>query len=252
VSQPSSEQQSDPVADEEKEFPSVGELPSLRGLFRKGLVIVLVALVVAVVLHYTRMDRLIVDLQEGKSRIDEWGWAAPLVFTGMTAFLVAIGVPRLTFCFVGGLGFGFVQGLIWSQLGTLLGAYLTYLFARYLARSWVLQRIQGRPRLRKWFSNPTVLSVFLVRQVPVGGVFLNLALGVSAVRSLEFLVGSLLGFLPEAVLVTLVGSGLGKDSPQMMLLQIGIIALCLLTAGWWLWNYPPLRTFIRNKWKTDL
>ncbi len=252
MSQPSSEQQSEHFPDEEKVLPAHGELPSLKKLFRKGLVIVLVALVVAVVLHFTQMDRLLGDLQAGKSRIDEWGWAAPLVFTGMTTFLVAIGVPRLAFCFVGGLGFGFVQGLLWSQLGTLLGAYLTYLFARYLARSWVLQRLQRHPRLQKWFANPTVLSVFLVRQVPVGGVFLNLALGISTVRSGKFLMGSLLGFLPEAVLVTLVGSGLGKDSPQMMLLQIGIIALCLLTAGWWLWNYPPFRTFIRNKWKTDL
>ncbi len=251
MSQLSSEQQPDDSQTRDAALPAPGELPSLRKLFSKGIVMVLVALVIAAVLHFTQLDRLLQELQDGKSKISEWGWAAPLVFTGMTAFFVAIGVPRLVFCFLGGLGFGFVQGLFWSQLGTIIGAYLTYLFARYLARSWVLERMQRHPSLRKWFGSPSILSVFLVRQIPVGGVLLNLALGVSTVGSVQFLLGSLLGFMPEAIIVTLVGSGLGKDSPEMMLLQIGIIALCLLTAGWWLWNYQPFRTFIRNQWKTD-
>lgn len=225
------------------------ELPRFRKLLRKGSVLIGVALVIALVLQYTPLERLLQDLQDGKSLIADWGWYAPFAFMGLTAFFVMIGVPRLVFCFVGGLGFGFVQGLLWSQIGTLLGAWLTYLFARYLARSWVLQKLQSYPRLHKWFGSPSILSVFLVRQIPVGGVLLNLALGVSTVRSGQFLLGSMLGFLPEAVLVTLVGSGLGKDSPEMMLLQIGLFTLCLLTGLWWLWNYQPFRNLIRNKWK---
>lgn len=226
-----------------------GELPAFSKILRKGAVLVIVGLLIALVLQYTPLERLLHDLQEGKSQIADWGWYAPFVFVGLTAFFVMIGIPRLVFCFIGGLGFGFVEGLIWSQVGTILGAYLTYLFARYLARPWVLQRLQRYPKLHKWFGSPSILSVFLVRQIPVGGVLLNLALGVSTVRSVQFLLGSLLGFLPEAVLVTLVGSGLGKDSPEMMLLQIGIFTLCLLTGLWWLWNYQPFRTLIRNKWK---
>lgn len=239
-----------PTVHDQQGIPAVpGELPAFGKILRKGTVLIVVGLLIALILQYTPLERLLQDLQEGKSQIADWGWQAPFVFVGLTAFFVMIGVPRLVFCFLGGLGFGFVEGLIWSQVGTLIGAYCTYLFARYLARSWVLQRLQRYPKLNKWLGTPSTLSVFLVRQIPVGGVLLNLALGVSTVRSVPFLFGSLLGFLPEAVLVTLVGSGLGKDSPEMMLLQIGIFTLCLLTGLWWLWNYQPFRTLIRNKWK---
>ena len=43
------------------------------------------------------------------------GWAAPLLFTAAAAVLVAIGVPRLLVYLVGGMAFGFWQGLLWAQ-----------------------------------------------------------------------------------------------------------------------------------------
>jgi uncharacterized membrane protein YdjX (TVP38/TMEM64 family) len=55
-------------------------------------------------------------------------------------------------------------------------------------------------------------GVFLVRQVPVHGSLTNLALGLSGVRHYQFLIGSGIGMLPEAVPAALIGAGLVSGS----------------------------------------
>ncbi|WP_054773906.1 hypothetical protein [Methylogaea oryzae] len=48
------------------------------------------------------------------------GYWAPLAYVLAGAVLAAAGVPRMLICSLGGLAFGFVWGLAWSHLATLL------------------------------------------------------------------------------------------------------------------------------------
>ncbi|MBN2108138.1 MAG: hypothetical protein JW832_12005, partial [Deltaproteobacteria bacterium] len=55
-------------------------------------------------------------IHEISEYLRSFGWAAPLVFIFAVAGLVAVGVPRLLLCPIGGMAFGFWQGLLWVQL----------------------------------------------------------------------------------------------------------------------------------------
>lgn len=181
-----------------------------------------------VLLHFTGLKEYLQDVHQLKAQLKLLGLWAPVVFCAASAALVALGAPRLLFCALGGLAFGFVQGLIWSQIGTLLGSYLTFCFAKWGGRDWAqvkLARIESK-RFKSLMQNPSALSVFFLRQLPVGGFFINLFLGLTSVGTGAFLLGSLLGFLPEAVVVTLLGSGLGKDSACKAGLQILVALAC--------------------------
>jgi uncharacterized membrane protein YdjX (TVP38/TMEM64 family) len=68
-------------------------------------------------------------LREISDQIRGLGVLAPLVVMAGIAVLVALGFPRLVLCAIAGMALGFWSGLLWAQLGTLLGNYATFLVA---------------------------------------------------------------------------------------------------------------------------
>jgi uncharacterized membrane protein YdjX (TVP38/TMEM64 family) len=89
--------------------------------------------------------------------------------------------------------------------------------------------------------DPSVLTVFLVRQLPIAGVVPNLVLGVTPVKHRVFLIGSFLGLLPATVLVSLIGSGLGKPSLLHSLGQLTTALAVLALAAVLVWRLRPRR-----------
>jgi uncharacterized membrane protein YdjX (TVP38/TMEM64 family) len=96
--------------------------------------------------------------------------------------------------------------------GALLGYYGVFCFVRWGGREWVLHRWPKLRRLSEGLKDYGIGGVFLVRQVPVHGSLTNLALGLSGVRHYQFLIGSGIGLLPEAIPAALIGAGLVSGS----------------------------------------
>jgi len=149
---------------------------------------------------------------EIKAWLDKLGWAAPAVFTAGAAVLVAAGVPRLLLCAIGGLAFGFWQGLLWTHVGTVAGSYATFLFVRWGGRDFVLRRW---PRIRGYsdlVSARGLVSILIARQIPVSGFLVSSLLGLTHVGHFDFLAGTAIGIVPEAIPATLVGAGVAQGS----------------------------------------
>lgn len=159
-----------------------------------------------------------------------FGWYGPLLFAAASALLTGVGVPRLLLTGVAAALFGVVIGLVASLSGTLLGAWATFLLARWSGREAGLDRW---PRLRRFsgvLAAQGLVPVLLIRQLPLSSFFINLLLGLTAVRTRDFLLGSLIGFLPEAVPVALIGAGLMQNDRALMLqyLLLGLVLLVSL------------------------
>ena len=146
-------------------------------------------------------------LHEISSYLNSMGWAAPLVFIPAVALLVAIGVPRLLLCPIGGMAFGFYKGLLWAQLGTMLGFYATFLFVRWSGRDIILRKWPRLSRYAEVSRRKGIMTVLLIRQLPVTGFYINLLLGLMPLSHPDFLMGTMIGILPAAVPATLLGSG---------------------------------------------
>ncbi len=195
-----------------------------------GLRFIVMALVVAVCLalfHLTPLKHYATDLYAFRDKIQETGMWAPMAFLGLTTVLIAVGVPRLPLCALGGMLFGFLQGFLLGQFAALFGSYATFVFARWGGRDWVRKRVAQDGKLNKLLKHPSLFSVFLVRQLPIIGIVPNLVLGLTPVRHRVFLVGSFLGYLPSAAWVALIGSGIGKQSLAHALSQISLAMLGL-------------------------
>jgi uncharacterized membrane protein YdjX (TVP38/TMEM64 family) len=173
--------------------------------------IVFTALALAlIVVMGTPLKEYLGNLKNIKAQLQSLGYYAPVIYMACVFVLVSIGVPRLLFCPIGGFAFGFVEGLLWTQLATLSGYYVTFLFVRWGGRDYVLHHWTKLGRLQKIFDLPAIPAVIIVRQLPISGLLTNLALGLAPIRHIDFLVGTAIGLLPEAIPFTLVASGVVK------------------------------------------
>lgn len=151
------------------------------------------------------------DLLNQSQQIKSWlattGYAAPAIFTFAAAALTAVGMPRLIFCTLGGVVFGFTWGFLLSHFGTLFGAYIIFIFARWSGRDYVQHKFPRIISLSNSSQANGWRSVLFMRQLPISGLYNDILLGLSKVSHTDFWIGSFLGFLPLGVTASLIGAG---------------------------------------------
>jgi uncharacterized membrane protein YdjX (TVP38/TMEM64 family) len=201
--------------------------------------------------YFTPARNYLSDIQSVKYWLLSLGLAAPAVWMAIVLVLVAAGIPRLLFCPIAGLAFGFWYGLLWTQLATLGGNYALFLFVRWGGRDFVLRHWPRVGRLKGHFhGHSAALAVFAVRQLPISGLIINFLLALSPVRHRHFLLGTAFGILPEAIPFTLVASGMIKLNGQNTPLYIaaGVVFLLLVCVSLWYFSrHSKLLTELRNE-----
>jgi uncharacterized membrane protein YdjX (TVP38/TMEM64 family) len=202
----------------------------MAGFPWKPLIMLSIVAAAFALVYLTPLQKYLVNIQSAKSWLLSLGWVGPAAWMGIVFVLVAAGMPRLLFCPIGGLAFGFWCGLLWTQVPTLAGYYVLFLFVRWGGRDFVLRHWPQVIRLRKHFhGHSAALMVFGMRQIPISGLIVNFLLGLSPVRHRHFLIGTVFGILPEAIPFTLVASGLskltGRNTPLYVVAAVGVLLL---------------------------
>jgi uncharacterized membrane protein YdjX (TVP38/TMEM64 family) len=153
---------------------------------------------------------------------------ANITFLLISSLLIMIGTPRLIFFTLGGYAFGFGEGLMWSIGGCLIGSFMTFWVARRVSRRWLAVRL-GRRRFIKRIINarPDIATVALIRMLPVSNIAISTALALGQVDNRTFLIGSLIGFLPQGLVAVLVGGGLADENLWAFSWPMGIASLLL-------------------------
>ncbi len=180
-------------------------------------------------------------MHEVSQKVRSFGALAPLVFTISVAVLAAVGFPRWLFCIIAGMALGFWSGLLWAQLGTLAGNYILFLIVRSGGHDWAERVLSKRGKLHSFIQTRGTLGVILARQLPLPGLIINLACALLPVRHRDFLLGTLLGQLPQAIPFTLIGAGVLQSSFKK---SIGFIGLAVIVSiiSWLGVRYALLRS----------
>lgn len=175
---------------------------------------------------------LLKEVQAFTERLRGLGWLAPALFVPLVAVLTAVGCPRLLLCPVAGMTFGFWPGLLWSQVGTLLGYYGQFVFVRWAGREYVMHKWPALTRLSRISGISGAATVALIRQLPMGGFYLNILLGLTHASHRSFIAGSAVGLLPEAIPATLIGAGAMHFSWRIAWVCGGAAVGALLLVSW--------------------
>ncbi len=201
---------------------------------RKLLILLAIGAGLLLVVHATPFGEHVRSWDSLARLFKDGGINAQIYFVVISTFLIMAGTPRLVFCALGGFAFGFWEGLLWSTCSSLLGSFITFRAARWGGRAWLTERF-GRHRFfaRIVHAKPTIASVALIRMLPVSNVIINVGLALSHVGNRAFLVGSVLGFLPQGVVAVIIGSGMAESVPWAGAAQIAIAGVLLLAIFFW-------------------
>lgn len=216
--------------------------------FKRAFILLTILFVGSLVLYCSPLKQYLGDLREINFRLSQLGMIAPLFYTLVVFILVSFGFPRLILCTLGGMAFGFFWGLFWSQVGTLLGSYAQFLFMRFGGSNFLTTSQPLIKSLKELFKKRGILSVILMRQIPVANIFGNLVLALMEVSHLDFLVGTAIGLIPAAIPSTLIGAGIIQSSlkKSSLYFSIGVILL----TGIWLFGSLYLES-VKNRTKVS-
>jgi phospholipase D1/2 len=154
-----------------------------------------------------------------------------LSLLGLSAVLVAFCLSTLLFVPVNimiaatGALFGPLLGLVYALAGSLLAAGLSFAIGRGLGRDWVRRLASRRVNaLNKRLSKHGLLAMTALRLLPVAPfTVVNLVAGASAIRTRDYLLGTLFGMAPGAVVMTVFGDRLGAWLRQPNLANLVVV-----------------------------
>lgn len=218
------------IGDDAIELTSVE--PGLSRELKRLLILLAGAGMVFALIYLTPLGQIVRDIQQIRDFLkgdDLWAEAA---YLAMVAALVSIGIPRLMFYGLGGLAFGFWQGLLLAQCGSLLGSWLTFFAVRHGGRDWLMARFGEHRFFRKVFGvRSSVKAVALIRQLPLHGLVITGGLALSQVGTRVFLLGTFVGYLPQGIIATLIGNGLLDDQAMVGFGKLVAAAVVLLAGA---------------------
>ncbi len=152
------------------------------------------------------------------------GFTGELLFVGIGMLFTAVGLPRQVICFLAGYAFGLLEGTILALLASVLGCIVAFYYARVLGRDLVVSRFPNRVRGIDNFLHENPFSMtLLIRLLPLGSnLVTNLAAGVSSVGGGPFFLGSAIGYLPQILVFTLIGSGFSVDPELRITISVAL------------------------------
>ncbi|WP_245154260.1 VTT domain-containing protein [Rhodococcus sp. 1R11] len=166
-------------------------------------------------------------IRDRVSSAGPWGIA---LFVVLYAVLSATPFPASTLTIASGLLFGLAVGATVVVFAATMGAYLGYWGARALGRGQVARTEWDRlRRLDAMLGRRGLLSVLLVRLVPLPFSLVNYAAGVSAVGQRDYVVGTMIGIVPATVAYTALGAY--GTSPLSWPFAIALLAVLAIAAG---------------------
>jgi uncharacterized membrane protein YdjX (TVP38/TMEM64 family) len=154
------------------------------------------------------------------------------VFLAAGAVITALGLPRQVVAFFGGYVFGAIAGTVLSAVATLGGCMMAFYYARWFGRAVVRRMFPAKlSRFDDFVGGDPFTMTLLIRLLPVGSnLITNLVAGVSRIKTAPFFGGSFVGYLPQALIFALAGSGLTVDSRWRIASSIVLFVLAGLLA----------------------
>ena len=213
--------------------------PGLKRYLKPALLVAFVAASL-VLAHIPAVRNAVTEWWPGADFIRDHVWTAGLIFTAGVAVLVAVGVPRLALWWLAGVMFGLTRGLLFAEVGTVIGSYAMFCFVRWAGRDMILSRWPVLDRYGQRLGKGGWATVFLARVTPINSLIINTTLALTSVKHREFLLASAAGFLAEGVPATLLGAA-GRKLGQGMLIRsiayilVGVVVLAV--AGYFLIRY---------------
>lgn len=167
-----------------------------------------------------------------KEYINSYGVISPIVYIILFTLVPLTLFPDSILAIAGGMAFGMVQGSIYTVIGAVCGASLSFYIARVLGRTVVDKLVRGKG---KWFEDGVekngFLVVFILRLIPlVPFDVISYGSGLSKIKFKDFILATTVGIIPGIlVFINLGDKALNVKSKQFVMSIVLLVLLCLVS-----------------------
>lgn len=177
-------------------------------------------------------------------------WIENQGVTGIAVYLIlyvsacVLFAPGSVLTLGAGAVYGLLKGFIIVSVASTLGATLAFLVGRYIARDWIAQKVEGKPRFKaidEAVGKEGWKIVGLTRLSPVFPFnLLNYAYGLTRVSLRDYVIASWIGMMPGTVMYVYIGSlagslatlgaeGRTRTAAEWILYGVGLLATVVVT-----------------------
>ncbi|CAK0765044.1 TVP38/TMEM64 family membrane protein [Gammaproteobacteria bacterium] len=214
----------------------------------RGLVLMATLILIGLLLKWATLHSLF-----GTDWIDNQvrgrGLIGGALFVLIGSIFTAIGLPRQMLGFLGGYAFGLILGTGLALMASIIGAIITFQYARFIGRSFLIRHFpQPIQKIDNFLGSRAILMTLVLRLSPfTNNLATNLAGGISGVKPLPFFLSSLLGYLPQTLIFSLLGSGFNLDPEIRVGISIMLFVISsLLGAGLWYYYRQDFPSVLSN------
>jgi phosphatidylserine/phosphatidylglycerophosphate/cardiolipin synthase-like enzyme/uncharacterized membrane protein YdjX (TVP38/TMEM64 family) len=179
-------------------------------------------------------------------------------FLALGTFVVAglVAFPLTVLIIVCGLVFGPWQGFLYSLIGALLSASVTFSLGHLLGRNTV-RRFAGRKlgELNRRLARRGLMTIIILRIIPLAPfTVINMVAGASRIRYRDFVLGSAIGLLPGVIGMSVFTDRLAAaiEKPNLTAFAaLAAVVAVLVACGWAIWRWETRRKSSRLRAETD-
>lgn len=163
--------------------------------------------------------------------LQSMGPLAPLIYIILLSIAVILPpIPDTVPIVVAGVGFGGLMGTVYTMAGVMIGTTVSFYLARRFGRR-LLERFVSEKRVSRLDAYASRMGwglLFTSRLVGVNSGLVSYAAGLTNMSLASFLSATLLGTLPQVLIITFSGQALLRHP---LLFMLGMAGLVLLTKG---------------------
>ncbi|MAH02152.1 hypothetical protein CMO87_02885 [Candidatus Woesearchaeota archaeon] len=178
------------------------------------------------------INKLDITPEKIQDKLLEFGIYAPLILITIQFILAIISIlPSLIFNIAGGYLFGPFYGTLYSLIGILLGSFVVFLVAKKYGRPFVEKLVDKRElyHFDMFFKKKGILVFIFSDYI---GIFprdtVSLCAGLTKIKKSEFIIISLLGFIPPVIILNYLGSQLSRNIFDFKVVLLGVTIIVLL------------------------
>ena len=192
-------------------------------------ILLLFIIIFLLFLKFGYIDKFELNPEKIQDKLLEFGIYAPLILITIQFILAIISIlPSPLFSIAGGYVFGPFYGTLYSLIGMLLGSLVVFLVAKKFGRNFV-EKLVDKRELHHFdiFFKKKGKLVFIFADYM--SIFprdtISLCAGLTKINKSQFIIISIIGYLPPLIILNYFGSQLSKNIFDYRIILAGIIII---------------------------
>jgi uncharacterized membrane protein YdjX (TVP38/TMEM64 family) len=205
-----------------------------KNLLKYLISVILIVVIVFLVIKYRRY-LIHINLRELKRYILSYGEFASLIFIVIYSLKpILLVVPTGLLSILAGNIFGPQKALLMSMIGCFGSGTVAFFLARFLGRSFVDKFLKGKAMALDSNIEKHGFKIMLLMRLAVVFPYdpLSYAAGLTKMKYRDFILGTLIGVLPEMVTYSLMGKNMHHPFSHKFILPIVIVIAVAIVASY--------------------